>query len=120
MAIVRKGTSPATVLANSVQQTRIVTNYSADKSRPPWPPTQIGVHDGYRRTYYWGIGVVFYTQWKRHRVNRQGMAHLRAGCTAARRLEMRLHLAQINEPIDGRKPSAGAPPRGISRFQKRT
>ena len=125
MAMVRKGTSPATVLANRTQQTRIVTNdYSADKSLPPWPPTQIGVHDYYRRPRLpWSsstIGVVFYTQWKRHRINRPGVADLRAGWAAAGRLEMRLHLAQINEPINGSKRPAGAPPRGISRFQKRT
>jgi hypothetical protein len=118
MVMVRKGTSPATVLANRAQQTRIVIDdYPADESVPPRPPTQIGVHDYYRRANYRGTGVVFYTQWKRHGINRPGVADLRAGYVAAGRLEMRLHLAQINEPINGRKRPAGAPP-GVYRISK--
>jgi hypothetical protein len=125
MAMVKEGTSPATVLANHAQETRIVINdYPADKSLPPWPPTKIGVHDYYRRPrLLWSssmIGVVFCTQWKRHPINRPGVADLQAGCAATWRLEMRLHLAQINKPINGRKRPAGAPPRGYVTFQKRT
>jgi hypothetical protein len=122
MAMVRKGRSHATVLANRAQETRIVINdYPADKSLPPWPPTQIGVHDYYRRPRLpWSsstTGVVFYTQGKRHGINRPGVADLRASWAAAERLETRLQLAQINEPIDGWKRPAGAPPGGISHFK---
>jgi hypothetical protein len=119
MAMVRKGISPATVLANHAQETRIVTNdCSAGRSLGPWPPTQIGVHDRYRRAYYRGIVVAFYTQWKRHRINRSGVAHLRAGCAAAGRLDIRLHLAQINEPINDPKRPAGGTPPGYIAFSK--
>jgi hypothetical protein len=123
MAMVRKGTSPATVLANRTQQTRSVTDdYSAAASLPPWPPTQIGVHDYYRRPrLLWSsstTGVVFYTQWKRHRINRPGVADLRAGRAATGRVEMRLHLAQTNEPINGPKLSAGGTPPGYITFSE--
>jgi hypothetical protein len=118
MAVARKGTSPAMVLANRAQETRIVINdYPADKSLTPWPPAGIGVHDHCRRIYYRGTGVVFCTQWKRHGINRPGVADLRAGCAAAGRLDMRLHLAQINEPINDRKRPAGGTPRGIAHFK---
>jgi hypothetical protein len=65
--MVRKGTSPATVLANRTQQTRTVTDdYSAAASLLPWSPAKIGAHDYYRRPrLLWSsstIGVVFYTQ----------------------------------------------------------
>jgi hypothetical protein len=120
VAMARKGTGPAAVLANRAQQTRIMTNdYSAE---PPAAATHPNRRPGLLPAPAAALVVV--NDRRRHLDPLEaasdqppGVADLRAGYAAAGRLEMRLHLARINEPIKGPKRPAGAPPRGISHFK---
>jgi hypothetical protein len=59
--------------ARLTKRTRIVTNnYPYDNSLSPWLPTNVSVHDYYRR-----IGIVFYAQWKRHWTMQSGAPGVR-------------------------------------------